>query len=144
MSTAQASNKATYRRLCDIVNAGDVKLISEVIDEVFESDVRNSTPLPVEGTGRQALKQVWTILLRAFPDLHITVEDLVAEDDKVAVRNTVTGTQTGDYMGLPPTGKRITYSEMFILRFAGSRIAETSGVVDVLSQMRQLGVAPTH
>jgi predicted ester cyclase len=145
VSTAQTTrNKTIYKRLCDVVNTGDVTLISTVIDEVFEPDVRNSTPLPVEGTGREALKQVWTILLRAFPDLHVTIEDLVAEEDKVAVMNTVTGTQTGPYMGHPPTGERVTYTEMFILRFAGDRVAATSGVVDVLAQMRQLGIAPAR
>jgi predicted ester cyclase len=82
------------------------------------------------------------MLLRAFPDLHVTVEELLAEGDKVVIRNTVTGTQLGEYMGLPPTGKSVTYKEMFILRFANDRIVETWGVVDVLSQMRQLGIKP--
>jgi len=79
-------------------------------------------------------------LIRAFPDLHITVEDLIEEGDKVVSRNTVTGTHQGEYMGLPPTGKSITYNEIFIVRFVNGRIAETWGVVDVLSQMNQLGL----
>lgn len=54
----------------------------------------------------------------------------------------VTGTHQGDYMGIPPTGKSVTYNEIFILRFTGGRIAETWGVVDVFSQMKQLGVIP--
>jgi steroid delta-isomerase-like uncharacterized protein len=80
------------------------------------------------------------LLLEAFPDLHLTVEDMIAEGDKVVVRNTVTGTHRGEYMGLPPTGKSVTYDEIFIFRFVNGRIAETWGVVDVLSQMKQLGV----
>ena len=55
-------------------------------------------------------------------------------------RNTVTGTHRGEYMGLPPTGKSVTYNEIFIFRFVNARIAETWGVVDVFSQMKQLGV----
>jgi hypothetical protein len=93
-------------------------------------------------TGVQALKQVWTVLLRAFPDIHVAVEDVIAEGDKVAARNTVTGTNTGEYRGLPPTGKSVTYNEMFIARFAGGRVAEIWGVVDVYSQLRQLGLIP--
>lgn len=82
-------------------------------------------------------------LHHAFPDLHVTIEDLIEEDDKVVARNTVTGTHQGEYMGLPGTGKSITYNEIFIVRFEDGRIAETWGVVDVLAQMRQLGLVPS-
>ena len=141
MSAAEiASNKATFARLHDAVNSGDVELISKTIDEVVDQNVRIGTPLPVDGTGAQALKQVWTILLRAYPDLHVTVEDLIADADKLVARNTVTGTHEGEYMGIPPAGKSVTYHEIFIFCFVKGRIAETWGVVDVLSQMRQLGV----
>jgi steroid delta-isomerase-like uncharacterized protein len=98
--------------------------------------------LPIETTGAEAVKEVFARLLRAYPDLHITIEDLVEEGDKVVMRNTVTGTHRGEYMGLPPTGRSVTYNEIFIFRFAGGRVAETWGVVDVLSQMRQLGAIP--
>jgi predicted ester cyclase len=64
------------------------------------------------------------------------------QGDKVVSRNTVTGTHQGEYRGLPPTGKSITYNEIFIFRFVGGRIAEIWGVVDVFSQMKQLGVIP--
>ena len=82
------------------------------------------------------------MLLRGLPDLHITIEDLIEEGDKVAFRNTVTGTHGGEHLGLPPTGNSVTYNEIFIARFANGRIVETWGVVDVLSQMKQLGVIP--
>jgi hypothetical protein len=141
MSTAQeTSNKATFRRFHDAMNTGDVELISKTIDEIVEPDVLIGTPLPVEATGAQALKQVWAMLLRGLPDLHVTVEDLIVEGDKVVCRNSVTGTHQGEYMGLPPTGRSVTYNEIFIVRFVDGRIAETWGVVDVFSQMKQLGV----
>src|SRR6266496_4524833 len=111
MSAAEiASNKAAFARCHDAVNSGDVELISKTIDEVVDQNVRIGTPLPVDGTGAQALKQVWTILLRAYPDLHVTVEDLIADADKLVARNTVTGTHQGEYMGSPPTGKSVTYT----------------------------------
>ena len=133
------SNKARFRRFHDAVNSGDAEVISKMIDELVEPDARIRTPLPLEATGAQLLKQVWAALLQAYPDLHVAVEDLIAEGDKVVCRNVVTGTHQGEYMGIPPTGKPVTYNEIFIFRFEDGRIAETWGVVDVLSQMRQLG-----
>ena len=82
-------------------------------------------------------------LFRAYPDLHITVEDLIEEGDRIVSRNTVTATHQGEYLGLPPTGKSVTYNEILILRFAAGRVAETWGVPDVFSQMKQLGVIPS-
>ena len=110
--------------------------------EVVEPDVQIRTPLPVKASGAEALKQVTEILLQAFPDIHATVEDLIEEGDKVVGRMVITGTHRGEYMGIPPTGKSVTYNEIFIFRFAGGRIAETWGVADVLAQMRQLGMLP--
>ncbi len=140
MSTDQATgNKATFRRFHEAVNSGDMELIAKTIDEVVEPDVRIGTPLPIQSTGAQALKEVWATLLRAYPDIQVTVEDLIAEGDKLVCRNVVTGTHQGEYMGLPPTGRSVTYNEIFIFRFEGGLIAETWGVVDVLAQLRQLG-----
>lgn len=143
MSTAQETgNKAMFSRFHDAANTGDAEVISKTIDEVFEPDVLFHAPMPTEATGAQALKQVWAVLLRAFPDIHVAVEDMIAEGDKVVFRSTVTGTHQGEYRGLPATGKSVTYNEIFIVRFAGGRIAEIWGVVDVFAQMRQLGVVP--
>lgn len=139
----ETTNKATVRRLHDAIEGG-VELVSQTIDEIFEPDVVFHAPVPTGATGIQALKQVWPVLLRAFPDLRVRVEDLIEEGDKVVSRNTVTGTHQGDYMGLPATGRSITYNEIFVCRFADGRIAEIWGVVDVFSQMRQLGLIPAR
>ena len=113
-----------------------------MIDEVVEPEVLFHAPVPVGATGAQALKNVVAILLRAFPDLHLTIEDVIAEGNKVVGRQTATGTHRGEYMSRPPTGKSVTYNEIFIFRFVNGRIAEIWGVVDVLSQMKQLGMIP--
>jgi steroid delta-isomerase-like uncharacterized protein len=145
MSTGQATgNKAIFRRFHEATNTGDPEIISKTIDEVVDPDVLIRTPLPVQSTGAQALKEVFARLHQAFPDLCVTVEDLIEEDDKVVGRNSVTGTHRGEYMGLPPTGKAIAYNEIFIFRFTEGRIAETWGVVDVFSQMKQLGLIPAQ
>ncbi len=141
-ATQETENKATFARLHDVVNTGDVELVSKTIDAIVEPDVLIRTPLPVQTTGAPALKQVWAILLQAFPDLHLTVEDVIAEGDKIVTRNTVTGTQNGEFMGRPPSGKSVSYNEIFIFRFSGGRVAETWGVVDSLSVMRQLNMIP--
>jgi steroid delta-isomerase-like uncharacterized protein len=145
MSTAEeASNKATVRRFDDVISTGDAEVIAKMIDELVEPDVLIHMPMPTQATGVQALKHVWAMLLQGLPDLHVAVEDVIAEGDKVVSRNTVTGTHQGEYRGLPPTGRFITYNEIFIFRFANGRIAETWGVVDVFSQMQQLGVIPAQ
>jgi steroid delta-isomerase-like uncharacterized protein len=141
MSSAQeTANKATFKRFQDATNTRDPELISRTIDEIVEPDVLIRTPLPVEATGAEALKEVFARLHQVFPDLLVSVEDMIAEGDKVAGRNSVTGTHRGEYMGIPPTGKSVVYNEIFIFRFEAGRIAETWGVVDVLSQLKQLGV----
>ncbi len=143
MSTAVVTtNKATFRRFRDAMNTCDLEFISKTIDELVEPDATIRTPLPGDATGAEVLKHVWAVLLRAFPDLHLTVEDLIGEEDKVVARIVVTGTHLGEYMGMEPTGKSIAYDEIFIFRFANGRVLETWGVVDVFSQMRQLGVIP--
>jgi predicted ester cyclase len=119
-----------------------MEFISKTIDELVEPDATIRTPLPGDATGAEVLGQVWAVLLRAFPDLHLTVEDLIGEEDKVVARIVVTGTHLGEYMGMEPTGKSIAYDEIFIFRFANGRVVETWGVVDVFSQMKQLGVIP--
>ena len=97
--------------------------------------------MPVRATGAEAYKQLWAMLLRAFPDLHVTVEDVIAEGDKLVARNTVTGTNLGEYQGRPPTGRSVSYGEIIILRFAAGRVDETWGLADLLAQRAQLGVA---
>jgi steroid delta-isomerase-like uncharacterized protein len=135
-----AANKAAFGRFHDAVNTRDLDVIARVIAEVVDPGVLFHAPVPTGATGARALREVWAMLLRAFPDLHVTVEDLIAEGDKVVARNTVTGTHLGEYRGVPATGRPVTYSEIFIVRLAGGRIAEIWGVVDVLAQLRQLGL----
>jgi steroid delta-isomerase-like uncharacterized protein len=140
----QETNKATFSRLHEAMNGGDAEVIAKTIDETVDPNLLFHAPVPSDVTGLQAFKQVWVTLLRAFPDLHVAVQDVVAEGDKVVYRNTVTGTHHGEYRGLQPTGRSVTYNEIFIIRFADGRIAEIWGVVDVLAQLRQLGALPAH
>jgi predicted ester cyclase len=125
------------------VNSGDLDLAMRAIDEACAPDMIVSTPLKLEVSGAEAQKLIFRTLLAAFPDLHIETEDRIVSGDKIVYRNVVTGTHQGVYMGVEPTGKKITYSEIFIVRLDGTgRIAQTWGVVDTAAQMRQLGLIP--
>lgn len=135
-------NKATVRRFCDATNDADAVRRARAIEELVAPDARVRTPLPTEATGAELIKEVFDTLHRAYADLHVAIEDLIAEGDKVVSRNTVTGTHHGEYMGVPATGRSVTYNEIFVLRLANGRIVETWGVVDVLAQMRQIGAMP--
>jgi hypothetical protein len=142
-STQEADNKTALRRLNDALNSGDTEIISAAIDEAFHPDVVIRTPLKIDARGTDLMKQMWAVLLHAFPDLHVKIEDVIAEGDRVVSRNTVSGTHQGDYMGVAPTGNSITWNEILIGRIVDGRVAETWGVVDIASQMRQLGIIPT-
>lgn len=135
-----ANNKAVFTYFYEAMNTRDPATIEKAIDEVVAPDVLFHTPTPMAETGTRAIKRVWEELLRAFPDIHVEVEDTIAEGDKVVFRNTVTGTHRGEFRGLPPTGNSVNYKEIFILRFAGGRVTEIWGVVDIHTQLRQLGM----
>ena len=137
------ANRAAIKRFVDAANAHDSKLLSEVVDEVFDPEMRSGNPMPIEASGSEGVKKVFALLHAAFPDLHIGVEDLIAEGDKVVTRERITGTHLGNYMGLSATGKRVAYNEITISRFENGRIVEAWAVVDVMSVMRQLGVIPS-
>ena len=135
-----APNKATLQRLQDAINTGDTSLISATIDELVHPDAVIRTPLPIEATGPHLLKEVFGRLLRAFPDLRVATDDVIAEGDRVVSSNTITGTNLGAYLGRPATGAFVTYREIFVVRFDAGLIVETSGIVDAMSLMRQLGM----
>jgi steroid delta-isomerase-like uncharacterized protein len=79
----------------------------------------------------------------AFPDNHFTVEDMVAEGDKVAVRYKITGTHKGEFTGIPPTNKKITVRALEIDRIVGGKFVEGWISFDTLGMMQQLGLVPT-
>ena len=87
-----------------------------------------------------ALKQFVGVICDAFPDVHFTVDDIVAEGDKVVVRYTWTGTHTGSFMGIPPTNKKVTMWEIEIARVVGGKMVEVWSRSDNMGIMQQLGV----
>jgi steroid delta-isomerase-like uncharacterized protein len=98
--------------------------------------------LPEPFHGVEAWKQLARDFFAAFPDLHITTEDMLADDNKVAVRYTATGTHKGPFQGIPATGNSFTMTGMGIYRIADSKIVEEWLQDDILGLMQQLGVIP--
>ena len=92
---------------------------------------------------RESYKQSVSMLLTGFPDYHLTVEDVVAEGDKVAVHFTWRGTHKGQFAGIAPTGKQVKVTAMTIHRIADGKVVETWGLVDRLGHMQQLGAVPS-
>ena len=78
----------------------------------------------------------------AFPDFHMAIEDLIAEDDKVVGRFTQTGTHRGEFMGAAPTGRQVGFTEIAIVRIAGGKVVESWFQPDMLSLYQQLGLVP--
>jgi steroid delta-isomerase-like uncharacterized protein len=92
---------------------------------------------------RKGFKQFGGVFLTAFPGGKHTIDDLIADENRVASRVTYRGTHTGDLMGIPPTGKTVTVSAMIIDQFANGKIVETWRLFDQMGMMQQLGVIPT-
>ena len=133
------ANKALYRRFVnEIIKNKNVA----VIDELMDPNFIEHNPLPGQTPGSDGMKQMMGMFFAAFPDLDSTVDLLVAEGDVVAGRMTTTGTHTGDFMGIPATGKRVSFTEIHIVRIANGRAVEHWGNSDDMGMMQQLGVIP--
>ncbi|MBZ0291012.1 MAG: ester cyclase [Anaerolineae bacterium] len=135
MSTEQ--NKALASRLVEeILNQGKASLV----DQLFSPDfVENEELPPGIPPGREAPKALFSMLRNAFPDFKATIEQMIAEGDKVVIYMTWTGTQQGEFMGIPPTGNRISINVIDIIRIADGKYVEHWGLMDGAKMMQQLG-----
>jgi steroid delta-isomerase-like uncharacterized protein len=125
-------NKALVRRW---IEEGFNKRDLKVVDELFAED------FAVNGQkiGRAGLKQSMSRHLTAFPDLHVTITEILAEGDKVVIWYTVQGTQRGEFEGVRPTGKPVNWFGSDLLRVEGRQIVEARFISDLIGLMRQLG-----
>jgi len=112
------------------------------VDENFATDYVDHHPALAGLPQREGFKQLVTMNRTAFPDLHFTLEDLVAENDKVVARWTARGTHKGPLRGIAPTGKQVTVTGITIFRITGGKVAERWFNEDTLGMMQQLGVIP--
>jgi steroid delta-isomerase-like uncharacterized protein len=129
-------NKNIVRRYQEIYNSNDLNSLGEVLAE----DVRTPKIMPGLAPGLEGSRQVHAKTLIGMPDWHTEIDDLIAEGDKVVARITMTGTHTGDFWGIPATGKSVEFTGIYIVRIAGGKIVEHWGEEDGVSLLTQLGV----
>jgi steroid delta-isomerase-like uncharacterized protein len=139
MTTDQ--NKAVYRRFIqEVFNEGRLDALDALLSPSY---VLRDAP-PGSPPGPQAVAEVVRMFRAAFPDLVITIDELVAEGDKVCARATTRGTHRGPMFGLPPTGKPVTMTGLTMVRIVDGRLVESWVKNDVTGLMRQLGAgSPT-
>jgi steroid delta-isomerase-like uncharacterized protein len=135
---SKQDNIAATQRLGEAVNSGNL----DVLNEVFAPTAIDRDPASDQAPGPAGFIQFFTGFRAAFPDLAIAVEQLVADDDNVAIAYTVTGTHQGDFLGIPATGRQIKARGMQIARFENGQIVERWGSSDQLGILQQIGVNP--
>ena len=126
-------NKAIVRRLYDAENTQDLSSIGDFIAVDFVDHTRGLR-------GLESLKQFGDMIFKAFPDFHETLEDIIAEGDKVWTRSKITGTHKGEFQGLSPTGKKFTEASVDTFRIVNGKLIEGWNVTDELDFLKQLGV----
>lgn len=138
-------NKTICRRfVSEVINRRNLALVDTFIAQSYVYH----GPGGLELLGPEGFRQLLNMYVTAFPDVDMTIDDIVAEGDNVAWRWTARGTHKGDLAGIAPTGRRVTVTGIVVSRFAGGRIVEDWESFDELGMLRQLGVtaipAPAH
>jgi len=132
-------NKTLLRSYMEeVLNKGNLN----AVDRYYAPNCIDHTAPPGTPPGVDGIKQLLTVTLSAFSDIQVTIEDIVAEDDKIVSRFTIQGTHTGEFMGIAPTGREITVMQISIDRIADGKIVEHWGLADQMALMQQLGVGP--
>ena len=130
---------ATVRRLYDLINAGDIDGFARQLADDFVEHEETPGLAPT----KDGVKAFFRMQLAAFPDLRMDVEDVVASGDKVVARVRCTGTNRGEFMGMPATGKSVDVQLIDMFRFGDDGLVrEHWGVLDALAMMQQLGAVP--
>jgi predicted ester cyclase len=115
----------------------------EVLDEIVAADAFDHSPAPGMPPGAEGYKRFLAILRTAFPDLEYTIDQQLAEGDLVATRVTGSGTHKGDFLGIPPTGRRVTWTQTHLSRMVDGKMVEHWADIDQLGLLQKLGAIPT-
>lgn len=130
--------KSLIRRFYDELGAGNLS----VIDELVADDFVDHEEFPGLDPTKGGVKRFFAMLRSAFPDLHMEVREMLADDDLVSVRVIVTGTHEGDFMGMPSSGRRIEVQIFDMLRISDGQVTEHWGLIDAMTMMQQIGGMP--
>lgn len=128
-------NKEVVRQYFDAANVDDL----DALDDLLAPDVVDHSAYAGQAAGRDGFKEFFTLWRTAFPDLVYTIEDAIADGDRVVIRWTGQGTHRGTYHSIAPTGKRVTMNGIQINRLADGKIVEDWTSTDELGLLRQLG-----
>jgi steroid delta-isomerase-like uncharacterized protein len=113
----------------------------DAIDEFIDAKAVDRTPWPGYGNDRAEVKRSLSDFFKAFPDLKTVIDDVIAEGNKVVIRSTMSGTNTGEFMGMPPTGKKVEgIGGIDIVEIKGDKLGDHWGYVDSPAMMAQLGL----
>jgi steroid delta-isomerase-like uncharacterized protein len=134
--------RALGRRFINEFNKGEEAAMA-VIDEMVAANFVYHQGTGEDIHGLKDYKQSMREMFSAFPDIHWTIDDMIVEGDKAAIRYTITGTHKGELMGIPATNKKVTISVIGIDSMAGGKLVEAWDRMDTLGLMQQLGVIPT-
>ncbi len=131
-------NKALVRRFVEEVQGQhNLAALDELLNPDFVDHSGTTNPPTLEGS-----RQFFSMMFAAFPDMRFTIRQQIAEGDKVLTHKTFHGTHRGPFMGIPATGKEVSFNVMDILTVTDGKITEHWTVGDMLSMMQQLGVVP--
>ena len=136
---SEEDNKAVIRRWIEAYNNRDMQAEADVLDPGYVAHVP-AAPGPLEGL--EAWRKFTAPFVEAFPDLRLTVEDILSEGDKVAARVAFHGTHRGEFQGIAPTGKEVAFSSIEVNRVVGGKVEEHWVELDLLGLMQQLGAIP--
>jgi len=126
--------RAIVRQVLSVFNSGDLA----ILDELIAAGYTNHNAPPGATQGVEGRKQAVAMFRRAFPDLQSTVEDLIAEGDRVVARVNMRGTNTGEFMGRPPTGRPVNVTGIDIFRVVDGQVTDRWGVLDMMAMTQQL------
>jgi steroid delta-isomerase-like uncharacterized protein len=122
-----------HRFVEEVFNRGNLDVVEEIYAPIY---VGHTAGLPEQTLGPEGVKEFVELYRSAFPDLHTTIEDMIAEGDKVAYRWTAVGTHRGELLGVAPSNNRVELTGITIERIEGSKIVETYNNFDQLGMMR--------
>jgi steroid delta-isomerase-like uncharacterized protein len=140
-SVSEEENKAVIRRWIEAYNERDLEAEADVLAPGYVAHVPVA-PGPLGLEGLEAWRQFTAPFTEAFPDLRLTVEDIMAEGEMVAARVAFHGTHRGEFQGIPPTDKEVAFSEITIDRVVDGKVEEHWFEMDLLGLMQQLGAIP--
>ena len=133
-----AQNEALMRQVLDLIDEREL----DAAFELYAPDYIYHGPGGRELRGRDGIRGLWEVFLTGFPDLSSTVDDIISEGDKLVLRWTIEGTHTGEFLGTPPSNKKITLPMTEIFRVADGQLAEAWDQYDRLHLMQQIGAIP--